>query len=276
MIESLTPDQEAQMEVYYQKWLKIGLSTGPANREKAAAAIEQIYKAADLAPPKIMFASGPVKAMKLAGTKEMSAFIYGAQDASWLSYFDFCAEVLGLIDETQEIQPIIEFAKNAGWTLLFENLVVVCDHPAEIHVDELGNLHQVGSPALRYEDGTEIWAWHGVDFSNDPAPLRDPDSITEKDILSEENAERRRVLVMLYGPDRLTSQMEEIQTDKFGRLLKWGAELWVEVINGTPNPFTGVYDKYLLPTDQNVTSAREAVARSYGMTAGEYDPSLRV
>jgi hypothetical protein len=276
MIENLSEEQEAQMEVYYQKWLKIGLSTGPANREKAAAAIEQMYKVADLAPPKILFASGPIEAMKLAGTKDMTAFVYGAQDASWLSYFDFCAEVLGLVDETKEIQPTIEFSKNASWTLMFEGLAVVCDHPAEIHVDELGNLHQVGGPALRYDDGTDIWAWHGIDFSNNPTPLRNPDSITEKDILSEENAEMRRALVMLYGPDRLTSKMKEVQTDKFGRLLRWGDELWLEVVNGTPNPFTGVCDKYLLPTDRDVASAREAVARSYGMKTEEYDPDLRV
>jgi len=281
MIENLTPRQEDELENHYQKWLKIGLSTGPCNKEPAAAALKEIYKAEGLDEPTILFAKGPQEALKVAETKDLAAFIYGAQDASWLAYYDFFRNVVGLTKETDELSPILEFAQNAGWTLVFEHLAVICDHPSEIHVDDLGNLHRVGGPAIRYEDGTEIWAWHGVEFNDDPGPLKDPDSITQKAILSEDNVERRRALVMLYGADRLASVMREVQSDKFGRLLSWdrdanSPELWVEVVNGTPNPFTGNYDKYLIPTDTDVTSAREAVARSYGMQANDYNPDLRV
>lgn len=50
-IEKLTPEQEAQLPVYREKWIAIGLSTEPADRERAEAGVLKAYQAADLEPP---------------------------------------------------------------------------------------------------------------------------------------------------------------------------------------------------------------------------------
>ena len=41
-IESLTPEQEARFDEFVDKWTAIGLSTEPADRPRAEAAIERV------------------------------------------------------------------------------------------------------------------------------------------------------------------------------------------------------------------------------------------
>ena len=53
-IEKLTPEQESQLAVYRDKWLKIGLSCEPADRAAAVAGANAAYIAAGLAPPKLV------------------------------------------------------------------------------------------------------------------------------------------------------------------------------------------------------------------------------
>ncbi len=52
MIKSLTPQQEAKLPAYAQKWLDIGLSTEPCNVTQTKRWINRAYKQAGLEPPK--------------------------------------------------------------------------------------------------------------------------------------------------------------------------------------------------------------------------------
>jgi hypothetical protein len=47
-IESLTAAQEARFSEFVEKWTQIGLSTEPADRSRAEAAIRDMYKRQDL------------------------------------------------------------------------------------------------------------------------------------------------------------------------------------------------------------------------------------
>lgn len=59
MITELTPEQEDQLEVYRDKWIKLGLCTEPADRPKAEQAIFQMYANAKLNKPRIMWVDSP-------------------------------------------------------------------------------------------------------------------------------------------------------------------------------------------------------------------------
>jgi len=59
LIEKLTKKQEALFPSICDKWIKIGLSTEPANRNLAEEAINKIYKNANLTSPKILWANSP-------------------------------------------------------------------------------------------------------------------------------------------------------------------------------------------------------------------------
>jgi|GEM_PF-4874038 len=61
MIYKLTPEQEAQIPIYAEKWRQIQLSTKPANRPEVEKVIQQIYSTGGLKPPKsIVWFDSPV------------------------------------------------------------------------------------------------------------------------------------------------------------------------------------------------------------------------
>lgn len=67
MITKLTPEQEAQLTVYRDKWIKIGLSTEPTNKERALSNVAAYYEAGGLKAPKtVVFARSPHEAMIIA------------------------------------------------------------------------------------------------------------------------------------------------------------------------------------------------------------------
>ena len=61
MINHLTPEQEAKLPEYRDKWLKIGTCTEPANRPEAEKAVREMYRCGGLTPPeKIVWCSSPL------------------------------------------------------------------------------------------------------------------------------------------------------------------------------------------------------------------------
>ncbi|MBD2184248.1 hypothetical protein H6S82_14000 [Planktothrix sp. FACHB-1355] len=65
MIEKLTPEQEAQIPLYREKWRSIALSTEPIDRQKAAEAVKLTYEVIDEEEPEIIFAQSPYAALEI-------------------------------------------------------------------------------------------------------------------------------------------------------------------------------------------------------------------
>lgn len=59
LIEKLTPEQEALIPVYRQKWRAIALSTEKINKKKAVKSVNKAYALNDLAKPEIIFIDSP-------------------------------------------------------------------------------------------------------------------------------------------------------------------------------------------------------------------------
>jgi len=67
LIIELTPEQKAQLVIYRNKWIEIGLCTEPANRPKAEEGINLAYECAGLEPPKeIIWCESPLSATLIA------------------------------------------------------------------------------------------------------------------------------------------------------------------------------------------------------------------
>ncbi len=58
-MQILTPEQEAHIPEYQEKWRKIYLSTEPIDREKAKAAIDRVYQVMGQKPPNVIFCQSP-------------------------------------------------------------------------------------------------------------------------------------------------------------------------------------------------------------------------
>lgn len=69
MITSLTAEQKARFPEFVQKWIAIGLSTKPADRQRAEKAIAGLYRLANLKEPRVIWLPCPISAA-------LSAIVY--------------------------------------------------------------------------------------------------------------------------------------------------------------------------------------------------------
>ena len=58
-IDRLTPDQQARFSDFVREWTAVGLSTEPADRPRAEAAIKWMYREAELAEPRTVWCGSP-------------------------------------------------------------------------------------------------------------------------------------------------------------------------------------------------------------------------
>lgn len=154
--------------------------------------------------------------------------------------------------------------------------------------DRGSRLHSVGGrPSIVYSDGREGWHWHGVQVRKEV--VTDPAKIRLSWIREERNAEVRRVMIERFGMERYMVESGSALVDeerKVGKLWKtragfgdrsaWNgreeAIVMVQVTNSTPEP-DGTFKDYWLRVPPGMTSARAAVAWTFGMSAKEYRPA---
>ena len=55
----------------------------------------------------------------------------------------------------------IDVARSAGMWWPYENAAILCDRPAEIHLDDQHRPHHENGPAVVFRDGWQVYAWHG-------------------------------------------------------------------------------------------------------------------
>ncbi len=64
IITELSPEQEAMLPSYRDKWRSIAMLTEPIDREKVAAIIKAAYMVSGYGEPEISFYSSPMEAIK--------------------------------------------------------------------------------------------------------------------------------------------------------------------------------------------------------------------
>lgn len=212
VIDSLTPEQEALLDVYAEKWEKIGLSCEPINKERATAAIRKAYECAKLTPPqRIEFFPSPEAAVKAAmkasgDTREevLSGVAWGSMDAGWISFYDYAREVLGLKEETEELVGLTMCAKEVGWFIPYDEACFVSERSVEIHRDDQFQAHNPNGPAILYRDGFSVWCIDGVDVT-EQIVMR-PQTLTVAQIEAMDNLEVRAIAIRRFGPGKFFTE----------------------------------------------------------------------
>jgi hypothetical protein len=186
MIEKLTKEQEEALPLFRDKWIKIGLGTGPVDWDKAREAVKAAYKVGGLEPPEeiIIVKGGPLtlveayiekyygkggKTIMEAWTEIEGGMCYGIQDAGWLSFYDVFLSggtmesgAKPLVEGVEALKPLMDLAySGCGWWLPLDKAAFLSEPPVELHLDKEGRLHRDGGMALKYSDGDGIYAIHG-------------------------------------------------------------------------------------------------------------------
>lgn len=183
-IDSLTPEQEAKIPEYVERYRKIGTSTEPTDRAKAEAALKASYVHQKKPVPTIEWYLCPFTAAKRAAqlangiedindvTDEMvreqaPKASFGSFEAQWVVSHDFIVTELkvkhdGLIDIVKEI------IAHCGVYFAFEDdpIIVVSEKPSEIHMNAEGKLHNLSGPAIKYRNGSGVYAINGERKNN--------------------------------------------------------------------------------------------------------------
>jgi hypothetical protein len=195
MIEKLTKSQINELEAFKNKWLRVGLSTERIDKNFAIELCHKIQtKLLNRKKTPVvvldspwqcwiavcMFANGknyaPVSAqvrdqvsaqVRAQVSAQVSAQwqypnFWGGQDGWWwgLSYYETMRD-LG-VAEAQRLNPWFAASRVVGWCWMYWDVVIMSDRPRIISRDDRNRLHCAIGPAVAYDDGTEVWAWHGV------------------------------------------------------------------------------------------------------------------
>lgn len=271
IIDSLTPEQEGLLEVYYERWLAIGMSTEPTDFEAAKKALILVYTAAGQEPPKeILHFTNPMAAAEWEKEKGLSSsgvgsVIYGNHDASWLGFYEYMHEVVGI--DCSELKGLWALARAGGWCWVYDDVAVITDRPQTLHVDEQGNMHCEDGPAISYGDGEfSLYFWHGV--AVEEYIIERPDEITVEKINSERNAEIMRVMIERFGAGEYLQAIDAKKVgEPFNESQLYEAEFddgtsiaRVRAINSTPEP-DGSVKIYWLKVPTGMSCAQEALAR---------------
>lgn len=296
MLSELTKEQVQLQSVVKDKWIKVGLDTGPANKTLAEQGLKMAYAAAGLeAPGEIYWEASPIaglkRAAKLAPGQEWSAIFYGSQEAGWLSFHDYFAQIG--VNGTEPLQGLMQISQNAGWCWFFDQAAILTDRPLEIHRDDQGRLHNLRGKAIQYRDGWGFYSVHGVRVPEQIVIA--PYTLTTAQIESEQNAEVRRIMIDQFGVARFLEESgsEVVSEDSFGVLYRKLVPddepiVMVKVRNSTPEP-DGSFKHYFLRVEPELRpmlggeklgepqklTALNAVASTFGLTGDQYQRTLR-
>lgn len=123
-----------------------------------------------------------------------------------LPALDFYTTVLGQDCGIQHWSAIEKLTQESIWVYPFENHCIVIDHPAKYSFDPEHRLHREGDPALSFRDGHALYAYHGVILPQQYGG-RHPSQWQAAWIVTERNAELRRVLIEGIGYERILREL---------------------------------------------------------------------
>ncbi|WP_375504663.1 DUF6745 domain-containing protein [uncultured Nostoc sp.] len=173
---------------------------------------------------------------------------------------DFCISVLNIAHHQQEWERFQSFIQECGWLFAYDDICIVCDRPLHLRFDNQDRLHAEGKPAIEFTDGYSLYSYHGVTLPEKYGKIH-PQQWQSQWLLSEENAELRRVLIQGIGYARICQELQAIELDfwKEYTLLKIDNDVDEEPIYllKMTCPSTGFIHALRVPPNMN--SAREAI-----------------
>src|SRR6185369_15860444 len=139
-------------------------------------------------------------------------------------------------------------------------------------------LHCEDGPALTYSDGYKVFSWHGTTVPG--WIILQPDRILPANIEKESNVEIRRVLLERYGEEKYLcdSGAKILHATERGTLYRKdlpGDEplVMVRVKNSTAEP-DGTFKHYYLRVPPTTQTVDQAIAWTFGLATGTYNPDV--
>jgi hypothetical protein len=128
------------------------------------------------------------------------------------SWVGFCIGVLNLEYDRPLYSAFKSLVENCGWIYPFEKKCFVCDRPRQLHFDSEYLLHAEGQPAVEFADKFSVYSNRGVRLPEIIGQVP-PQSWQASWLLTEQNAEVRRVLIQAIGYLRICQELQATELD---------------------------------------------------------------
>ncbi|AKG23961.1 DUF6745 domain-containing protein [Calothrix sp. 336/3] len=189
-----------------------------------------------------------------------SNFIPGVNFCSYASWLDFWSSEFNYTGDKDFIHLVKILATSCPWIFPYQKVVVVCDRPRKISFNSEQRLHSEGEPAIEFADGYRVYAYSGV-ILPDKYGVTHPHQWQPHWLLTETNAEVRRVLMQGIGYARIMQELQATELDNYREytLLKVNSQIDIEPIYLLKMhcPSTGLI--HVLRVPPNTKSAKEAI-----------------
>jgi hypothetical protein len=301
----LTPEETKKLAEYREKYIAIGTSTHPMDREKAAEAVKELYRLSGLKEPRIEYADDPVKAQIraniLIGNKPknfefLRCYLDGQIDASMIGYYKFFIDELGLVVSDQHALDMFhameKLVSSCMWVIELNDTAIICDRPRVFMVDENMRLHCDYDSAIEWSTGLRFYFIHGIEVPE--KVVMAPETLTIDEIRHENNVEIRRIMMQRYGwekylrvanakiidcqPDPGVPDHDLMLYEFFDENPERHANEPIHILrvwNGTPEE-DGSHKEYALRVSHEIFDAFEAVLSTYpGITREDYINMVR-
>ena len=298
-ITKLTPEQEAELPAFRQRYLDIACGGGRIDRPALQAAIADAYAVIGKPAPALFIFDSPAScmlALKIFKMPEKAQLwaqlgdqlgdqnifdgncLWGSQGLFWVAWGRFAASIGVILQpKTATHLDIMELiSTQCEWWWPYENFVIASERPTTVRFDDQRRLHRENGPAIEYADGYAVWSWHGVRV---PENWIIGKGITPHEALTWENMEQRRAACEILGWDTILDQLKAKTIDKdvdpeIGELIRVripdiGDEQFLRVTCGTGRRFA-------LPVPPDMKTALQANSWTYGFDLPtDYQPEVR-
>ena len=231
----LTPEQEARFPEFVDKWIKIGLSTEPADRARAEKAIVGLYRGANLKEPRVIWLPCPISAALSAvvyaqvtahrriavcsavGSAVCSAVdsavrsavrsaVGSAVDSAGYAYFggSLWSGYGAWADFFNEVCGVVidrnylDAQESCGFYWTLDDVCFASERPSIICRDDAGRLHSESGLAIQYAGtGWGLAAWHGVIVPR--SWIEERDTLDPREVIKAENVEQRAAGAAICG-----------------------------------------------------------------------------
>ena len=231
MLTELTQEQEQLIPVVRDEWInKFYSNSSPTDLDEAKATefVAWVYGLSNYKAPKVLFADSPLQAQQIANdlAKEVEGTEYkkryfepssaiGITNFSWVAFYDYFTRI-GVINH-DEFNKYKEYSNlNIYDSIMLQDVCIVTRLPISIKSTVFrGNKvpHSQDSPAIEFKDGFKMYFWNGTIIPE--VWVMNPESLTKQDIISESNAEMRRILMEILG----AKKYYDVLTDNAGLTL---------------------------------------------------------
>ena len=190
----------------------------------------------------------------------LSSSLFNGFEFSFIALIDYCIEVLNCQHDTEKWLATSSIVKDCGWVFFFNRTCYVCDRPSKILFNEQYRLHAEGEPAIAYRDGYSVYAYNGVILPEKYGKLH-PNLWQANWLLSEPNAELRRVLIQGIGYGRICQELQATEIDSWREytLLHIDRNIDVEPIHLLKMTCPSTNHIHATRIPPNILSAKEAI-----------------